>query len=140
MVETINTRADDGQDAGDLLEKTTRLLFSHSLFNGHPKFWGYITSSPAPLGVLGDLLAAAVNANAGAYVLSPVATEIEKQTINWIGQFMGYPTGGGLKAVLGGKFVLRMCIVNFRTTVDDIDTLPGYIRMLGEDIYAKEKS
>ncbi|MCB9317154.1 MAG: aspartate aminotransferase family protein, partial [Lewinellaceae bacterium] len=102
MLQALNPASDNGQDAGPLLEKTTRLLFDHSLFNGHPKFWGYITSSPTPIGVLADMLAAAVNPNVGAYVLSPVATEIEKQTIDWIGRFMGYPAGGGL-LVSGGN-------------------------------------
>ena len=46
---------------GALLDEAARLLFEHSLFNGHPRFFGYITSSPAPIGALGDLLAAAVN-------------------------------------------------------------------------------
>lgn len=102
MLQALAPDSDSGQDAGNLLEKTTRLLLDHSLFNGHPKFWGYITSSPAPLGILADMLAAAVNPNVGAYVLSPVATEIEKQTIDWIGRFMGYPAGGGL-LVSGGN-------------------------------------
>ncbi|MEZ4942686.1 MAG: pyridoxal-dependent decarboxylase [Saprospiraceae bacterium] len=102
MLQALSPASDNGQDAGALLEKTTRLLFDHSLFNGHPKFWGYITSSPTPMGILADMLAAAVNPNVGAYVLSPVATEIEKQTIDWIGRFMGYPAGGGL-LVSGGN-------------------------------------
>ena len=38
---------------------TARLLFDHSLFNAHPRFFGYITAPPAPIGILGDLLAAA---------------------------------------------------------------------------------
>lgn len=48
------------------------LLFDHSLFNGHPRFWGYITSSAAPIGALADLLAAAVNPNVchGLFVVS----------------------------------------------------------------------
>ena len=36
-----------GVPAGPLLEQVTQLLFEHSLFNGHPRFLGYITSSPA---------------------------------------------------------------------------------------------
>ena len=44
---------------GPLLERTAQLLFDHSLFNGHPRFFGYITASPAPIGILGDFLAAA---------------------------------------------------------------------------------
>jgi tetratricopeptide (TPR) repeat protein len=58
-----------GADAGELLSATAELLFDHSLFNGHPRFFGYITSSPAPIGMLGDFLAAAVNANVGSWRL-----------------------------------------------------------------------
>jgi aromatic-L-amino-acid decarboxylase len=65
-----------GVEPERLLEEAATLLFDHSLLNGHPRFWGYITSSAAPIGALGDLLAAAVNPNVGAGVLSPIATEI----------------------------------------------------------------
>jgi aromatic-L-amino-acid/L-tryptophan decarboxylase len=33
-----------------LLEDAAALLFEHSIFNGHPRFFGYITSSPASVG------------------------------------------------------------------------------------------
>jgi len=93
---------EDGSDPVKLMERTTQLLFNHSLYNGHPKFWGYITSSAAPLGILGDFLASGINANVGAWTLSPMATEIERQTVKWIGDFMGYPAKGGLM-VSGGN-------------------------------------
>src|SRR6266850_5342065 len=81
---------EQGTDPGPLLENTARLLFDHSLFNAHPKFFGYITASPAPIGILGDFLAAALNPNVGAFILAPVATEIEAQTIRWIAELLGY--------------------------------------------------
>jgi len=94
---------EQGEDPGALLERTAKLLFEHSLFNGHPKFFGYITSSPAPIGMLGDLLAAAVNPNVGGYMLSPAATEVEAETVRWIAELIGYPgTAGGL-LVSGGN-------------------------------------
>jgi len=68
-------------DPDALLRNAADLLFAHSLFNGHPRFYGYITSSAAPIGILADLLAAAVNANAGAWKLAPMANEIEGQVI-----------------------------------------------------------
>src|ERR1700752_3021353 len=34
-----------GTDPGTLLDEATELLFRHSLFNAHPRFFGYITSS-----------------------------------------------------------------------------------------------
>lgn len=86
---------ESGMDPGPLLEQTAQLLFDHSLFNAHPRFFGYITAPPAPIGMLGDLIAAAVNPNVGAWTLSPAATEIESQTVRWIATLIGYPAGFG---------------------------------------------
>jgi glutamate/tyrosine decarboxylase-like PLP-dependent enzyme len=94
---------ENGIDARPLLESAARLLFDHSLFNGHPRFFGYITSSPAPIGMLGDLLASAVNANVGAWRLSPMATEMEAQTVRWIAELIGAPTDSGGLLVSGGN-------------------------------------
>jgi glutamate/tyrosine decarboxylase-like PLP-dependent enzyme len=92
-----------GMEARQLLEDTAHLLFDHSLFNGHPRFMGMITSSAAPIGALGDFLAAAVNPNVGSWGLAPVATEIEAQTIRWIAEMIGYPTDCGGLLVSGGN-------------------------------------
>ena len=92
-----------GSDAGAILEEASRLLFEHSLLNGHPRFLGYVTSSPAPIGMLAELLASAVNANVGAWRLSPMASEIEAQTIRWIAELVGYPTDCGGLLVSGGN-------------------------------------
>jgi len=94
---------DDASDPGQLLAEIAPVLFDHSLHNGHPRFLGYITSSGAPLGALGDLLAAAVNSNVGAWDLSPVASEIERQTVRWIADFIGFPTSCGGLMVSGGN-------------------------------------
>jgi len=98
-----------GSDPALLLEETARLLFDHSLFNGHPRFWGYITSSPAPIGMFGDFLAAAVNANVGGWTLSPAATEIESQTIRWIARFIGFPETCSGILVSGGNMANLIC-------------------------------
>jgi aromatic-L-amino-acid/L-tryptophan decarboxylase len=98
-----------GMDAGLLLEQTARLLFEHSLFNAHPRFFGYITAPPAPIGILGDFLAAAVNPNVGAWTLSPAATEIEVQTVRWIAALIGYPADCGGLLVSGGNMANFVC-------------------------------
>lgn len=93
----------DGTEAGALLDRAAELMFNHSLFNGHPRFWGYITASPTPIGMLGDLLASAANSNLGSWKLGPMATEIESQTIRWIAELIGYPTDCGGILVSGGN-------------------------------------
>lgn len=94
---------EEGTHAGELLQSTAELLFEHSLFNGHPRFFGYITAPPSPIGILGEFLAAAVNANCGAWRLAPAASEIEAQTIRWIADLVGFPTTCGGLLVSGGN-------------------------------------
>jgi glutamate/tyrosine decarboxylase-like PLP-dependent enzyme len=92
-----------GAPAPGLLAEAASLLFEHSTFNGHPRFFGYITSSAAPIGALADLLAAAVNPNVGAWPLSPAASEIEGQCIRWIAGLLGMPHDTEGLLVSGGN-------------------------------------
>jgi glutamate/tyrosine decarboxylase-like PLP-dependent enzyme len=108
---------ESGTDAPALLEQTTRLLFEHSLFNAHPRFFGYITAPPAPIGILGDLLASALNANVGAWALSPAATEVEAQTVRWIASFIGYPEDCGGLLVSGGNMANIVCFMAARAAL-----------------------
>lgn len=103
-----------GENAATLLNKAADLLTEHSLFNGHPRFWGYITSSAAPIGALGELLASAVNANVGAWLLSPMASEIEAQTIRWVAEMLGYPVNCGGLFVSGGNMANIVCFLAAR--------------------------
>ena len=103
-----------GMDPALLLDRTAQLLFEHSLFNAHPRFFGYITAGPAPIGVFGDFLAAAVNANVGAWTLSPAATEIEAQTVRWIASLIGYPFDCGGLLVSGGNVANIVCFLAAR--------------------------
>jgi aromatic-L-amino-acid/L-tryptophan decarboxylase len=108
------TLPQQGADPAQLLNHAADLLFEHSLFNGHPRFWGYITSSAAPIGALGELLAAAVNPNVGAWLLSPMASEIEGQTIRWIAEMLSYPVDCGGLFVSGGNMANFVCFLAAR--------------------------
>ena len=103
-----------GTAAGPLLSRAVDLLFEHSLFNGHPRFFGYITSSAAPIGAFGDFLAAAVNPNVGSWQLSPMATEIEAQSVRWIAQLIGFPPACGGLLVSGGNMANFVCFLTAR--------------------------
>jgi aromatic-L-amino-acid/L-tryptophan decarboxylase len=105
---------EEGTEPGPLLEQTARLLFDHSLFNAHPRFFGYITSSPAPIGILGDFLASAVNPNVGSFILAPAATEIEAQTVRWIAELIDYPADCGGLLVSGGNMANFVCFLAAR--------------------------
>jgi glutamate/tyrosine decarboxylase-like PLP-dependent enzyme len=103
-----------GTPAATLLSDLTSRLFDHSLFNQHPRFFGYITAPPAPIGVLGDLLASALNPNGGAWILSPAATELEAQTLRWIAELIGFPVTSGGILVSGGNMANMVCFWSAR--------------------------
>jgi aromatic-L-amino-acid decarboxylase len=111
-----NPLPDSGSDPGLLLSQVADMLFDHSLFNGHPRFFGYVTSSAAPIGALGDFLAAAVNPNVGAWKLSPLASEMEVQTVRWIAELIGYPSDCGGLLVSGGNMANFVGFLAARTT------------------------
>ena len=94
---------EQGTDPAELVRHATELLVEHSLFNGHPRFFGYITAGAAPIGMLGDLLASAVNPNLGGWSLSPMASEVEDQAVRWIADLVGFPPGGDGILVSGGN-------------------------------------
>ena len=109
-----------GTDAAKLIEEFVPLFFDHSLLIGHPRFYGYITSSAAPIGALADLLAASVNPNVGAWKLSAVASEIEKQCVRWIAEMIGFPTSGSGIFVSGGNVANFICFLAARRASRDI--------------------
>jgi len=103
-----------GKNVDDIMEEILPLIFEHSLFDGHPKFLGYITSSPAPIGALGDLIASVINPNVAAWALSPVASEMERQTIRWIAEMIGYPVDCGGILVSGGNMANLLAFLTAR--------------------------
>ena len=97
---------DAGSSTADVVDGISDLLLEQSLFNGHPRFWGYINGSASPLGALGDLLASSINAKVCTWTVAPVASEIERQVVDWIGDLLNFPSdpscnSGGL-LVSGG--------------------------------------
>lgn len=59
----------------------------------HPAFFAYFANSGAYPGILGELLAAGLNANGMLWVTSPAVTELEQVTVDWLRQLMGLEGG-----------------------------------------------
>ena len=125
-----------GRPGEELLAEITPFLIEHSLHNGHPRFFGYITSSAAPLGALADLLASGINQNCGLRDLSPAANEIEMQSVQWLAELVGYPTPCGGVMVSGGNMAnilallaARHAMLGFDMRRDGLLDAPGRPRI-----------
>ena len=53
------------------------------------RFFGYVAGSGEPVGAIGELLAAALNQNVGAWRSAPAATAIEHTVIRWLADAVG---------------------------------------------------
>jgi glutamate/tyrosine decarboxylase-like PLP-dependent enzyme len=90
------------------------MLLDHSLFNAHPAFWGYITAGPAPISVLADLVASAVNPNVGAWKLGAIGDGDRSANVRWIAELIGYRTDCGGLMVSGGNMANFVCFLAAR--------------------------
>jgi aromatic-L-amino-acid decarboxylase len=59
----------------------------------HPRFFAYFANSGSEPGILAELLTAALNVNAMAWVTSPAATELEQVVVGWLAELLGLPRG-----------------------------------------------
>jgi glutamate/tyrosine decarboxylase-like PLP-dependent enzyme len=84
-----------------LAEIQTKLL-PYCTHVGHPGYMGLITPSPNPIGVIGDFPCSALNQNVGAYSIGPAAVAIERRTIRWLTDLVGYGPAAGGNLTSGG--------------------------------------
>ncbi len=108
---------EEGSDAGALLDRATDMMFEKWRLNGHPRSWGYVIGSPAPIGMLGDFLAASINHNVPAWGSAPIAAEIEAQVIRWVAELLGYPTDCGGLLTSGGNMANFVGFMTARRTL-----------------------
>ncbi|MFE2107300.1 pyridoxal phosphate-dependent decarboxylase family protein [Kitasatospora sp. NPDC059463] len=85
-----------GRPLAELLEAVGRDVLPHPMGNGHPRFFGWVNSAPAPAGVLATLAAAAMNPSSAGGDHADV--HLERAVVRWIAELVGFPhpPGGGL--------------------------------------------
>ena len=102
-------------DPSDVISHLKKNLIKHSNFNPSPNYYGYITGGGNQIGILAEFIKSALNQNNLKWHSAPANTEIEKITIDWISEFIGYnhkKRGGVL--VSGGSIANLMNIAVMR--------------------------
>ncbi|HEX8848189.1 MAG TPA: pyridoxal-dependent decarboxylase [Gemmatimonadaceae bacterium] len=75
-----------------LADFETKILPGITHWN-HPGFFAYFSISASAPGILGELLASALNVNAMLWRTSPAATELELRALDWLRQLLGLGPG-----------------------------------------------
>jgi glutamate/tyrosine decarboxylase-like PLP-dependent enzyme len=92
-----------GADFIRLLATFNDVILPMSRHNGHPRFFGYIASPGTPATAIADLLTSALNATVTSWRSATVAAQLERVTIDWIKQIIGYDSRAEGLFVSGGS-------------------------------------
>jgi aromatic-L-amino-acid/L-tryptophan decarboxylase len=92
-----------GTDFDSLLKVFRETIVPFSRQNAHPRMLGYVQSPGTPLGAFADLLSSTLNANLTVWRSAPAPVELERLTIDWIRQILGFPAEAGGLFVSGGS-------------------------------------
>jgi len=84
-----------GEPMSQILEDFERLVVPAVTHWNHPSFFAYFATSASAPGVLGELLAAALDNKSMLWRTSPASTELEEVALDWLRQLMGLPAEFG---------------------------------------------
>ncbi len=86
---------ENGRPATEVVEQVGREILPLSARLDHPRFFGFIPSSPTWPGLLAEFMSAACSINQCTWLTASGASQIELTVIDWIRQWIGYPEGAG---------------------------------------------
>jgi aromatic-L-amino-acid decarboxylase len=92
----------DSSSAEAVLGELEQKLLPNCTHVGHPGYMGLITPSPSPIGIIADFICSALNQNIGAYTIGPAAVAIERRTVRWLTDLVGYGANAGGNLTSGG--------------------------------------
>src|SRR5437773_1237641 len=115
-----------GIDFDSLLKVFCETIIPFSRQNAHPRMFGYVQSPGTAIGALADLLASTLNANLTIWRSAPAPVELERLTIDWIRQILGFNSEAGGIFVSGGSMANLAALAAARQTKEHS---LGHLRM-----------
>jgi len=96
-----------GEGSESVYRQFTERVRPYPNGNLHPRFWGWVQGNGTPLGMMAEMLAAALNPHMAGFDQAPAL--VEHQVIAWLAELMGMPpetsgvlvTGGTMASTIG---------------------------------------
>lgn len=89
-----------GEGVDVLLDEFASNVASYPFGNGHPRFFGWVNSPPAIIGVFAEALAAAINPSCAGG--NHAAIYVERQVLEWFKKLIGFPENGSMGLLVSG--------------------------------------
>ncbi|HEY6252317.1 MAG TPA: pyridoxal-dependent decarboxylase [Candidatus Angelobacter sp.] len=113
-----------GEDAAKVLDDVSREMIEQGFHVPSANYFGLMNPAPTYIAVLAEALVAALNPQLATMARSQLASKIEKETVRWIGERVGWPrpfdgtfTSGGNEANFSG--MAMALAAHFPAAVED---------------------
>lgn len=110
----------------DLLRAFSERVEPYPFGNGHPRFFGWVNSPPAVMGVFADALAAAVNPSCAGG--NHAAIYVERQVLEWFKALLGFPGDSMGLLVSGGSMATMTALAVARHLKSGVDVRADGLR------------
>src|SRR3954470_6300401 len=84
-----------------ILDEFAESIAPYPFGNGHPRFWGWVNSPPAVIGIFAEALAAAMDPSVAGG--NHAAVHLERQVVRWFAEIAGLPASTMGLLVSGGS-------------------------------------
>jgi aromatic-L-amino-acid/L-tryptophan decarboxylase len=103
----------------EILRTIQSVIYPLCRHNGHPRFFGYVSSPGSAATAVGELLTAALNANVTSWRSAPAAAELEHLLVDWLKEMIGYDLQSGGLLVSGGSMANLAALAAARTYAEE---------------------
>src|SRR5438876_7262646 len=90
----------EGAPPDEILAAFKEDIAPYPFGNGHPRFYGWVNSPPAVIGVFAEALAAAMNPSCAGG--NHAAIYVERQVLGWFKKLIGFPEKGSMGLLVSG--------------------------------------
>ena len=109
---------ESGLPALQVIERAARDILPVAARIDHPRFFGFIPSSPTWPGVVADFMAAGYHVNQCTWLTSSGPSQLELVVLEWFRRWVGYPDSAGGLLTSGGSAASLDAFVAAREAAD----------------------
>jgi aromatic-L-amino-acid decarboxylase len=110
-----------GRDFEEVLSEIGEKVIDTATMNISPRFHAYYTGGGNQAAIPAELISVALNQNALKWHCSPSCTEMERQVVRWIAEFIGYSQEAGGYILSGGSVANFVCLAVARKIKSSIN-------------------
>jgi glutamate/tyrosine decarboxylase-like PLP-dependent enzyme len=125
-------------ELGKVLEDVKTHVMPFATGNLHPRFMGWVHGAGTPVGIVAEMIAAALNMNCGGR--NHIGLDVEGQIVRWMRVALGYPEGATGLFVTGSSMANFLAIVVAKTNALGADTRRLGIKAANQNLIAYASS